>query len=65
MCQSFENGTLVYVNVTQSSEMSEYGSVCLNTETFNKLFFLSTITSQLSKYLNEQLGVFSNVKQQK
>ena len=33
--------------------MSEYGIVCLNPENFNKSFFLTTITSQLSKYLNE------------
>ena len=32
-------------------------------ETFNKLFLLTEITSELSKYLNEQLGVFLNVKQ--
>ena len=34
----------------------------------NKLlinFFLTTMTSELSKYLNEQLGVFLNIKQQK
>ena len=34
-------------------------------ETFNKLFFLTELTSELSKYLNEQVGVCSNVKQQK
>ena len=32
---------------------------------FNKLFSLTTMTSELSKYVNEQLGVFLNVKQQK
>ena len=26
-------------------------------QTFDKLFFLTTMTSELSKYLNEQLGV--------
>ena len=31
----------------------------------NKLFFLTTMTSELSKYLKEQLSVFSNVKQKK
>ena len=35
-----------------------------NNKSFNKLFFLTTMTSELSKYLNEQLGVFLNVKQQ-
>ena len=34
-------------------------------ETNFQLFFLTTVTSELSKYLNEQLGVFLNVKQQK
>ena len=34
-------------------------------ETFNKLFFLTAMTAELSKYLNEQVGVCSNVKQQK
>ena len=29
------------------------------------LFFLTTMTSKLSKYLNEQMGTFLNVKQQK
>ena len=32
---------------------------------FNKLIILTTETSELSKYLNEQLGEFLNVKQQK
>ena len=32
---------------------------------FNKLLSLTTMTSELSKYVNEQLGVFLNVKQQK
>ena len=45
-------------------KMSEYASVCLNTEIFNKPFFLTTMTSQLLKYLNEQLRVFLNMKQQ-
>ena len=35
------------------------------TKLLNKLFFLATVTSEFSKYLNEQLGVFLNVKQQK
>ena len=30
-----------------------------------KLFFLTAMTSELPKYLNEQLGVFLNVKPQK
>ena len=34
-------------------------------EVFNKIFFLTTMSSELLKYLNEQLGVFFNVKQQK
>ena len=34
--------------------MFEYGSVCLNTETINNLFFLTT--------LNEQLGLFWKCK---
>ena len=29
-------------------------------QTFDKLFFLTTMTSELSKYLNEQLGVIFN-----
>ena len=28
-------------------------------------FFLATMMSELSKYLNKQLGLFLNVKQQK
>ena len=28
-------------------------------------FFVTTMTSEFSKYLNEQLGVFPNVQQQK
>ena len=32
---------------------------------FNKLFSLTTMTSELSKYLNKQLDVFLNVKRQK
>ena len=36
-----------------------------NWKIFNKLFFLTTITSELSNYLNEQLVIFLlNVKQQ-
>ena len=31
----------------------------------NKLLFLTTVRSELSRYLNEQLDVFLNVKQQK
>ena len=31
----------------------------------NKLFFLTSTTSELLKYLNEQLGVLLNVKEQK
>ena len=33
-----------------------------NNETFNKLFFLTTMTSELLKYLNEQLGVLKEQK---
>ena len=33
--------------------------------TFNKLFFLTTMMQEHLKYLNEQLDVFLNVKQQK
>ena len=29
---------------------------------FIKLFFLTTMTSELSKYINEQLDVFLNVE---
>ena len=65
MCQSSEYGTVVYARVNRILNMSDYGSVCLNTDIFNKLFFLTTMMSQLLKYLNEQLGVFLNVKQQK
>ena len=32
---------------------------------FNKLFSLTAMTSELSKYINKQPGVFLNVKQQK
>ena len=34
-------------------------------KTLNKLFFLTTVTSEIPKYLVEKLGVFLNVKQQK
>ena len=34
-------------------------------QTSKKLFFLATMTSELSKYLNEQLGASLNVKEQK
>ena len=36
-----------------------------NQKTLNKLFFLTTMTSEIPKYLVEKLGVFLNVKQQK
>ena len=36
-----------------------------NQKTLNKLFFLTTVTSEIPKYLVEKLGVFLNVKQQK
>ena len=35
-----------------------------NNETFNKLFFLTSMTSELSKNLNEQLVLFISVKKQ-
>ena len=35
-----------------------------NSITFNELFCLTTMTSELPKYLNEQLVVHLNVKQQ-
>ena len=31
---------------------------------FTLYFFLTTMTSEASKYLNEQLGVYLNVKQE-
>ena len=37
----------------------------ISKQKFILFFFLTTVTSELSKYLSEQLGVLSNVKQQK
>ena len=37
----------------------------MSIESFNKLFFLTTMISELSKYFNEQLDVYLNMKQQK
>ena len=34
-------------------------------KTFNKMFFLTALAPELSKYLNEWQGVSLNVKQQK
>ena len=62
MCQISKYGKVVYARVTQSSK---YGSVRLKTEAFNKPFFLTTMASQRSKYLNERLCIIINVNQQK
>ena len=45
----------IFLNMSQNIRMPK---------TFNKLFSLTTMTLELSKYLSEQLGVFLNVKQQ-
>ena len=49
---------LSFFNTSWNIRMTKASKLLIN-------FFLTTMASELSKYLNEQLGVFLNVKQQK
>ena len=47
------------------SDLNENFLLIINKQKLILYFFLTTMTSELSKYLNEHLGVYLNVKQQK
>ena len=45
MCQNFEYGTVARARVTESSEMSEYGSIYLNIELYTSMLGVENVRS--------------------
>ena len=61
----YKNNGSYYLSFSNEKFLLIHFSLVIKKQKMILYFFLTTMTSELSKYFNEQLGIFLNVKERK